>query len=110
MKSSQLPTFVESHGPLTFKENVDCCFLALYLPAYIINILQKAYIGFDELEFSAGVELFAFFDDSIGCFLRSSNNVELRFGCIFCKCLQRIFSDTVRAANKDGYKAIWNGG
>jgi len=110
MKSSQQRTFVKSHGSLTLKEDVDCRFLALYLPAYIINILQKANIRFHELEFSAGVELFAFFDDSIGCFLRSSNNVDPRFGSIFRKCLQRIFSDPICAANKDGYKAIWKCG
>jgi len=102
-KSSKSRTFVKTHCPLTLKEEVECRFFALDLPAYIIDILQKAYVGFDKFESPAGVELFAFFDDTICGFLGSSDNVGSRFGCILGKCLQRIFADYMHYRQFDNF-------
>lgn len=70
--------------------------------ADIIDVLQEAYVGLDEFELRTRVELFAFFDDAISCFLRSADDVDSRLDCVFGKCLDSVLADSTRPSDKHG--------
>ena len=109
-KAEQECTFIKAHGPLSFEEDVDRCFLALYLAAYIIHSFQKAHVGLHELELAIGVKLLALFDYTIGGLLRATDDVGSRLPSILSKCFHCVFANATGPSHEDGYKILREGG
>lgn len=99
-------TLGETHAPLAFEEDVDGRFFALDLATYVVDALQKAHVGLYELEGATAVQLLAFADDAVGCFLGSADDIDSRFRSIFGQCLHRVLPNATRTPYKDGHETV----
>lgn len=108
-RRSMKPTLVKCHGPLRLKQDIDFCFFALELIAYVIHIFQKADIGLDKLEFASAIEMCALPDYAIGRLLRPADKVHSWNEGILDECFECVFTNTTGPSNKDSHET-WREG
>lgn len=101
---------IQNHGALRLKQKIDRILLRQNLLTHFVHIFQQTDIRLDEDVFPARVDPLALGNDTIRCWVRTTDEINRGILGLLRERLESVFTYAAGGADKYSYHACWQAG